>query len=910
MEKPNYNDPLFQKYLQQAKVIAIGESNSNYNPTQNKDKSGKAVSTALGKYQYLWGTWGNQIISKAKEWGYDIKNENDFINNPIVQEKFFQWDHYNKYQKLKNIVKTSENPLKLNMAEMGFLMHWYGEKGAEEVINEGKVKKATYSKDGTLTNPDTLTYLKKFRNNLKNNGLYEKPEESIVPHINDTEARMAYNKFNKEIEEINKRRGKDSDDILNMEVAAVQSKYESKGYLPHFNAYIESENEFTLKETEKARQELVDLNHLLNNSVVFYKSDSKSNQQKILHKNKADITGDLDSEVIKRIKKINPNILKTKKEKLGLDEISYENLDLEELEKTFNSKYEALTGKKYSLFDKDENGNIIRKKEQSIDVLKDRNPMGLLASKINPNIMDKEVFQGIFKNPFDRNVPGKKLKPLLEKTLVETNLPEPEVEEIKEPELSTNDPYKYTEEDLKKIIEFERKQIESKPVEPEITGIFDFKKQENQEFAQADKQPEFPFEEILSGALGVAMGLNLAKEKIPMRDEMVSEMFMDYTSKLKRLSEIGLSPEEEAYAKKNLNESYNSSLEMVTRASSGNRNIVLGNLGRIDAQKQNNLLQLALMENNAKMENFYKYGEAVKYINEFDSRRDIVNNERKYNETLMNREAGGQLMAAGFKSIMDGINYYKDNKIGSPKQLYQSKMYRELYNIDPFIKDNGLADTPFTPSFEKKRIEKNNEIAKKFNEYREVFNTLPKDKKVVISEFLNNNNNLEDVYGMMDFLKENDVTGKLNYDKFYEAKKENDYSKMFEASKNLAGQSGNTSIEESIQNSETISLTEEQLKNDSPIVEKQTVTPAANAWNGNFKTNEETSESPLLNIDLEENKPKKLTEMTQEERIINNFETTKKKWEEVNRKFDEYQVNNTNKELDKMILEAENFKIN
>ena len=217
-----------------------------------------------------------------------------------------------------------------------------------------------------------------------------------------------------------------------------------------------------------------------------------------------------------------------------------------------------------------------------------------------------------------------------------------------------------------------------------------------------DYKQEIPYAELLSSASQILSGKKLAETEIPMRDEQVSAAYKNYTSELARLSQIGLKPEEEAYAKRMLTESYNSGLEQIVNASNGNRNVVLANLGRLDYQKQAGLLDIAFKDSQAKSEAFYKYGEAIKYINEFDANRDVANNERLYANAIRTKETGAALMATGWKNLWDNIEYVRDNKPGSANHAYRSFMYRTMFNVDPNLKDDKSGNTAYTPSWNKK----------------------------------------------------------------------------------------------------------------------------------------------------------------------------------------------------------------
>ena len=298
---------------------------------------------------------------------------------------------------------------------------------------------------------------------------------------------------------------------------------------------------------------------------------------------------------------------------------------------------------------------------------------------------------------------------------------------------------------------------------------------------------DIPYAELATSAMGIINGQKMAETELPVRDEAVSSAFMNYASELSRLSEIGLRPEDEAYAKRMLSESYSSSVEQLKAASNGNRNIVLGNLGRLDYQKQEGLMKIALADANAKNEAFYKYGEAMKYISEFDANRDVANNERKYQNAMLTKQAGGALMASGWKSLMDNIQYYKENKPGSANHAYKSYMMQKMFEVDPSIKDDGSGTVPGTLSYKKKKDadalatwEQNKELGQKYQ-------NLSIDKQQEFAKVATQYG-WSNAKGMLDYMVNNPNAGTLDFSKVEEASSKGDWKYAF------GGQQSSTDI--------------------------------------------------------------------------------------------------------------------
>lgn len=158
---PNYNDPDFQRFLQQMKIIGMTESANNYNA-----KNPAPGQTATGKYQYN-STHLDNIKKFSRQIGMPVNSLEEFRQNPGLQEAYFQYDQYKGYQWAKNKL-VSENPFNYNTAELAALRHFQGEKGANDILVKGKHKGSD-----KIGNPSTKEYIeKRFRPALKSAGLY------------------------------------------------------------------------------------------------------------------------------------------------------------------------------------------------------------------------------------------------------------------------------------------------------------------------------------------------------------------------------------------------------------------------------------------------------------------------------------------------------------------------------------------------------------------------------------------------------------------------------------------------------------------------------------------------------------------------------------------------------------------
>jgi len=115
-------------------------------------KAQSKVSSAVGKYQFLWGSWGKDIERVT-----GVNSKEGFKNNPKAQEKFYQF-YLNKHiiPNVKKLAKTGEK-FGLTPTEVGRVIHFQGAEGAEKAF-AGGMKALNIA---TKINPSIMAYLGK-----------------------------------------------------------------------------------------------------------------------------------------------------------------------------------------------------------------------------------------------------------------------------------------------------------------------------------------------------------------------------------------------------------------------------------------------------------------------------------------------------------------------------------------------------------------------------------------------------------------------------------------------------------------------------------------------------------------------------------------------------------------------------
>lgn len=116
-----------QKFASVHEEIAAKESNGNYRalPLRN----GRLVSSAVGKYQFLWDTWGDKIAEAT-----GVSSKEEFRNNPNAQEDFYH-NHYLPKHALPWIAQAKRHlRTPLGDDQLMKLYHFRGPAGATKYL--------------------------------------------------------------------------------------------------------------------------------------------------------------------------------------------------------------------------------------------------------------------------------------------------------------------------------------------------------------------------------------------------------------------------------------------------------------------------------------------------------------------------------------------------------------------------------------------------------------------------------------------------------------------------------------------------------------------------------------------------------------------------------------------------------
>lgn len=320
------------------------------------------------------------------------------------------------------------------------------------------------------------------------------------------------------------------------------------------------------------------------------------------------------------------------------------------------------------------------------------------------------------------------------------------------------------EEAKKKIEEQNKKDKEQDEINTARTKL-DFEDITPQGMGSADPstfKSHLPWDKIVQGAIGVALGKDMMEEELPMRDERINNAFLSYIHEQKRISDLGMNPSDEAAAKQHLADAYQMGIENLTRNASGNRALILGNSANLDNINAHALMQLSVEDAKMKEKAFAEYGKAMEYVNNFEQTRQIANNERKYQQALQKQAAGASVMAGAFKSMTDALDSY--NSPTSAENMYKIQNHVDMFGWSPLVNDDGEGTNWGSKSwYDKKRQDAENRyldrdfLKNKFNSESKEFQNdfLKKNKDLSRNEMFSE---LEKIYGKRQETKPTTIT--------------------------------------------------------------------------------------------------------------------------------------------------------
>ena len=320
------------------------------------------------------------------------------------------------------------------------------------------------------------------------------------------------------------------------------------------------------------------------------------------------------------------------------------------------------------------------------------------------------------------------------------------------------------EETKKKIEEQNKKDKEQDEINTARTKL-DFEDVKPQGMGSADPstfKSHLPWDKIVQGAIGVALGKDMMEEELPMRDERINNAFLSYIHEQKRISDLGMNPSDEAAAKQHLADAYQMGIENLTNNASGNRALILGNSANLDNINAHALMQLSVEDAKMKEKAFAEYGKAMEYVNSFEQNRQIANNDRKYQQALQKQAAGASVMAGAFKSMTDALDSY--NSPTSAENMYKIQNHVDMFGWSPLVNDDGNGTNWGSKSwYDKKRQDAENRyldrdfLKNKFNSESEEYQNdfLKKNKNLSRNEMFSE---LEKIYGKRQETKPTTIT--------------------------------------------------------------------------------------------------------------------------------------------------------
>lgn len=171
---------------------------------------------------------------------------------------------------------------------------------------------------------------------------------------------------------------------------------------------------------------------------------------------------------------------------------------------------------------------------------------------------------------------------------------------------------------------------------------------------------------VVSALVGAKALRDLKKvsedENIPEIPDL-SETYKAELYQQQQVSKMGLTPEEEAQARKSISDSYELGRENALRGTAGDRAKFLAMSGVLDAKRQSALLQFAQLDADARRKNKAQYMDTLKFQEKFDAGRkaQMRNEEMQKLNNQYSTTAG--LAGEAIKYAMDSLNNAKADRL-------------------------------------------------------------------------------------------------------------------------------------------------------------------------------------------------------------------------------------------------------
>ncbi len=737
----------------------------DYKAINDKAVEGTKPTNALGKYQFVPSIWWNPIKKFAKENGYpQMKEYGDFLNSPNLQEEFFDF-----YVTDTVIPKAQElmqyNERNLTFDEIAQLTH---------MNNNGKsVKKflqmGVFDIANAENNMGAEKYLAKGKLGLVNEGLGPVTPAELM---SEEKVKKNVDGFFSEREAILKKfdSGKISEGAKNSLMDNLKTTYGQKGVVNKINLEAVRKNTEIDAAFNDERAKVAELYNELsdgNDKNIRREYDPKTGRLTIKGANNY---GRLKiEEYIKasggKLREDRGNV--EAKESYNADTGTY----IKTAEAQKNVGLKSIT---FNFKEKGGNADYLVKGINKYGTSEDNiNHEGLAADlglrqKDGGYVNNNPGPQLTKKIEFSKTVDPKELIGLIDKEY--DRLPEKKAEEVKPTEDKKGDT-KTEEKPVEKTVEKPTAEV----TQINNAGLYQELDAQDTTVYDANKfKREVPYDAIIQGMMGI-QGLAAADNEIPMRTEEISAGMQDYISKMQELSNIGLPPELEAKAKDSLANAAQLGMNNIVRSSNGNRNLVLGNSSQIDLARMKGEVDLSVADFQMKVDAMNQYGEAMKYVNEFKTNKDIANTQVKQRIAIQDRQAAGELAGTAFDGMIKSIQNQKERAPGTPYHMLMSKHAMDAFGFDPNMEDDGKGTTVGTKSYflgQKDKINANNQRVQNIDANIATFG---EDKVKAYNQLSENfGYNPRKASDLSDFIKNNDVSS-MNFNNAQAALKDNNY---------------------------------------------------------------------------------------------------------------------------------------
>ena len=187
-------------------------------------------------------------------------------------------------------------------------------------------------------------------------------------------------------------------------------------------------------------------------------------------------------------------------------------------------------------------------------------------------------------------------------------------------------------------------------------------------------------EGLFGAAMGLGGAINNKRIEVP-EPEIIDRMLVSHIATVKRLSESGMDPVQQAVIKEGLDTSFNLAKKAIMDVASGSRGQALAGINSLSADRQKKLLDFENKKSANRQSYMKMYGDLLQAANDFSAGQENLNNSRHFELSKKRAEGSAALTASGVDQLLTAINTAKEYGKGSMHDMQNEYIKHRLFGM-------------------------------------------------------------------------------------------------------------------------------------------------------------------------------------------------------------------------------------